>query len=79
MVPKSLLPPPPKQKSKWEDIALESGIAPSAKRSRKVYAKSTGEWKHLTGSLSNKANVGLESWPIIEKKKNNDPTQDLWE
>jgi hypothetical protein len=78
-VPRSLLPPPPKQKSKWEDIALKSGIAPSVKRSRKVYAESTGDWKHLTGSLSNKANIGPESWPIVEKKKNDDPSQDPWE
>jgi hypothetical protein len=29
--------------------------------------------------LSNKANIGPESWPIVEKKKNDDPSQDPWE
>lgn len=71
-------PPPPKKKSKWEEFALQRGIAPKSKRSRKVYDESTGEWKHLTGSLTNKANAGPESWPIIEVKKNDDPMQDPW-
>lgn len=44
-----------------------------------MYDESTGEWKHLTGSLSNKANAGPESWPIIEVKKNDDPNRDPWE
>jgi regulator of ribosome biosynthesis len=78
-LPRSLPPPPPKQKSKWEEFAAKRGIAPQTKRSRKVYDESTGEWKHLTGSLSNKANAGPESWPIIEVKKNDDPNQDPWE
>lgn len=72
-------PPPPKKLSKWEEFALKRGIAPQSKRSRKVFDESTGEWKHLTGSLQNKANAGPESWPIIEVKKNDDPMQDPWE
>ena len=65
--------------SKWEQFAKERGIAPKAKTSRKVYDESTGEWKHLTGSLQNKANAGPESWPIIEVKKNDDPMANPWE
>ena len=72
-------PPPPKQKSKWDEFALKRGIAPHEKRSRKVYDESTGEWRHLTGSSSNRANAGPESWPIIEVKKNDDPNRDPWE
>jgi regulator of ribosome biosynthesis len=78
-LPRMLPPPPPKQLTKWEQFALQRGIAPKGKRSRKVYDESTGEWKHLTGSLDNKANAGPESWPILEVKKNDDPYQDPWE
>eukprot|EP00584_Thalassiosira_punctigera_P007827 CAMPEP_0172533930 /NCGR_PEP_ID=MMETSP1067-20121228/6474_1 /TAXON_ID=265564 ORGANISM="Thalassiosira punctigera, Strain Tpunct2005C2" /NCGR_SAMPLE_ID=MMETSP1067 /ASSEMBLY_ACC=CAM_ASM_000444 /LENGTH=473 /DNA_ID=CAMNT_0013318651 /DNA_START=52 /DNA_END=1473 /DNA_ORIENTATION=- len=78
-LPRSLPPPPPKQLSKWEQFALQRGIAPKSKRSRKVFDESTGEWKHLTGSLQNKANAGPESWPIMEVKKNDDPMADPWE
>jgi len=65
--------------TKWEQFAQQRGIAPKSKRSRKVFDEATGEWKHLTGSLENKANAGPESWPIIEVKKNDDPMQDPWE
>ncbi|KAL7539536.1 hypothetical protein ACHAWF_007595 [Thalassiosira exigua] len=78
-LPRALPPPPPKQLTKWEQFALQRGIAPKSKRSRKVFDEATGEWKHLTGSLSNKANAGPESWPIIEVKKNDDPLADPWE
>ena len=78
-LPRMLPPPPPKQLTKWEEFAAKRGIAPKGKRSRKVFDESTGEWKHLTGSLDNKANAGPESWPIIEVKKNDDPMQDPWE
>jgi len=78
-LPRSLPPPPPKAPSKWEQFALQRNIAPKSKRSRKTYDESTGEWKHLTGSLQNKANAGPESWPIIEVKKNDDPMADPWE
>ena len=78
-LPRMLPPPPPKQLTKWEQFALQRGIAPKEKQSRKVFDEATGEWKHLTGSLDNKANVGPESWPIIEVKKNDDPMQDPWE
>mmetsp|Transcript_25316 Transcript_25316/g.52932 ORF Transcript_25316/g.52932 Transcript_25316/m.52932 type:complete len:478 (-) Transcript_25316:171-1604(-) len=78
-LPRALPPPPPKQLSKWEEFALQRGIAPKSKRSRKVFDESTGEWKHLTGSLETKANAGPESWPIMEVKKNDDPMADPWE
>lgn len=78
-LPRALPPPPPKTLSKWEEFALQRGIAPKSKRSRKVYDESTGEWKHLTGSLETKANAGPESWPIMEVKKNDDPMADPWE
>eukprot|EP00984_Skeletonema_dohrnii_P017630 scaffold8077_cov98-Skeletonema_dohrnii-CCMP3373.AAC.3 len=78
-LPRMLPPPPPKQLTKWEQFALQRGIAPKGKQSRKVFDEATGEWKHLTGSLDNKANAGPESWPIIEVKKNDDPMQDPWE
>mmetsp|Transcript_9754 Transcript_9754/g.21980 ORF Transcript_9754/g.21980 Transcript_9754/m.21980 type:complete len:474 (+) Transcript_9754:86-1507(+) len=78
-LPRSLPAPPPKKLSKWEEFALKRGIAPSAKNSRKVFDESTGEWKHLTGSLQSKANAGPESWPILEVKKNDDPMADPWE
>ncbi|KAL7461101.1 hypothetical protein ACHAXS_001534 [Conticribra weissflogii] len=78
-LPRSLPPPPPKQLTKWEQFALQRGIAPKSKRSRKQFDEATGEWKHLTGSLSNKANAGPESWPILEVKKNDDPYADPWE
>lgn len=78
-LPRSLPPPPLKTLSKWEEFALKRGIAPSAKTSRKVFDESTGEWKHLTGSLANRANAGPESWPILEVKKNDDPMADPWE
>lgn len=35
-LPRSLPPPPPKQLTKWEQFALQRGIAPKSKRSRKV-------------------------------------------
>lgn len=72
-------PPPQKQLTKWEKFALERGISPKSKRSRKQFDEATGTWKHLTGSLQNKANAGPESWPILEVKKNDDPLQDPWE
>lgn len=72
-------PPPQKQLTKWEKFALERGISPKSKKSRKQFDEATGEWKHLTGSLQNKANAGPESWPILEVKKNDDPNQDPWE
>mmetsp|Transcript_13189 Transcript_13189/g.27915 ORF Transcript_13189/g.27915 Transcript_13189/m.27915 type:complete len:494 (-) Transcript_13189:419-1900(-) len=78
-LPRSLPPPPPKKLTKWEQFALQRGIAPKSKRSRKQFDEATGEWKHLTGSLSNKANAGPESWPILEVKKNDDPYADPWE
>ncbi|KAL7530766.1 hypothetical protein ACHAXR_003661 [Thalassiosira sp. AJA248-18] len=78
-LPRSLPPPPPKQLTKWEQFALQRGIAPKSKRSRKVFDEATGDWKHLTGSLQTKANAGPESWPIIEVKKNDDPLADPWE
>jgi regulator of ribosome biosynthesis len=78
-LPRMLPPPPPKQLTKWEQFALQRGIAPKGKQSRKVFDEATGEWKYLTGSLDNKANAGPESWPIIEVKKNDDPMQDPWE
>lgn len=78
-LPRSLPPPPPKAPSKWEQFALQRNIAPKSKRSRKTYDEATGEWKHLTGSLQNRANAGPESWPIIEVKKNDDPMADPWE
>jgi regulator of ribosome biosynthesis len=72
-------PPPQKQLTKWEKFALERGISPKSKRSRKQFDEATGTWKHLTGSHQNKANAGPESWPILEVKKNDDPHQDPWE
>ena len=78
-LPRALPPPPPKQLTKWEQFALQRGIAPKSKRSRKVFDEATGEWKYLTGSLQNKANAGPESWPIMEVKKNDDPMADPWE
>jgi regulator of ribosome biosynthesis len=78
-LPRMLPPPPPKQLTKWEQFALQRGIAPKGKQSRKVFDEATGEWKYLTGSLETKANAGPESWPIIEVKKNDDPMQDPWE
>ena len=78
-LPRMLPPPPPKQLTKWEQFAKDRGIAPKGKQSRTVFDEATGEWKHLTGSLDNKANAGPESWPIIEVKKNDDPMQDPWE
>jgi len=79
VLPRSLPPPPQKQLTKWEKFALERGISPKSKRSRKQFDEATGTWKHLTGSLQNKANAGPESWPILEVKKNDDPLQDPWE
>ncbi|KAL9182990.1 hypothetical protein ACHAXT_004269 [Thalassiosira profunda] len=78
-LPRALPPPPPKQPTKWEQFALQRGIAPKAKRSRKAFDEATGEWKHLTGSLQSKANAGPEAWPILEVKKNDDPMADPWE
>jgi len=78
-LPRSLPPPAVKKLSKWEEFALQRGIEPKTKQSRKVFDDDTGEWKHLTGSLQNKANAGPESWPIIEVKKNDDPMADPWE
>jgi len=78
-LPRALPPPAQKQLTKWEQFALQRGISPKSKRSRKQFDEATGTWKHLTGSLQNKANAGPETWPIIEVKKNDDPNQDPWE
>ncbi|KAL3775024.1 hypothetical protein HJC23_002691 [Cyclotella cryptica] len=79
VLPRALPLPPQKQLTKWEKFALQRGISPKSKRSRKQFDEATGTWKHLTGSLQNKANAGPESWPILEVKKNDDPMQDPWE